>query len=83
MPDGAYRCGADGVPAFIEVDAPTDAELHALLQTLVARLMRMLTRRGVLTERARRGPSSPPEPRRPSKTHQQRLRRPAAAAPPQ
>jgi hypothetical protein len=48
--DGVYRCGADGSPAFIEADAPTDDELHALLQTVIARLMKMLTRRGVLVE---------------------------------
>ncbi len=44
--DGVYRSGADGPPAFIEADAPTDNELHALLQTVIARLMQMLTRRG-------------------------------------
>ena len=48
--DGVYRCGTDGSPAFIEADAPTDGELHALLQTVIARLMKMLTRRGVLVE---------------------------------
>jgi hypothetical protein len=48
--DGVYRCGADGSPAFIEADASTDDELHALLQTVIARLMKMLTRRGVLVE---------------------------------
>ena len=48
--DGVYRCGADDAPAFVEADAPTDGELHALLQTIVARLMKMLTRRGVLVE---------------------------------
>ena len=41
---------ADGSPAFIEADAPTDDELDALLHTIVARLMKMLTRRGVLVE---------------------------------
>jgi len=50
--DGVYRCGADGVPDFIEAGAPTDDELHALLQTVIARLMKMLTRRGVLVEEA-------------------------------
>lgn len=44
--DGVYRCGADGAPAFIEASAPTDYELH----TVVARLMKMLTRRCVLIE---------------------------------
>jgi len=48
--DGVYRCGADGVPDFIEAGAPADEELHALLQTIIARLMKMLTRRGVLVE---------------------------------
>jgi uncharacterized protein (DUF983 family) len=48
--DGVYRCGADGVPGFIEAGAPTDEELHALLRTVIARLMKTLTRRGVLVE---------------------------------
>jgi hypothetical protein len=46
--DGVYRCDADGVPGFIEAGAPTDDELDALLHTIIARLMKMLTRRGVL-----------------------------------
>jgi hypothetical protein len=45
-----YRCGADGAPTFVETEAPTDDELHALLQTVITRLMKMLTRRGVLVE---------------------------------
>ncbi|NDY93968.1 transposase [Ideonella livida] len=48
--DGVYRCGADGSPVFVEAAAPTDDELHALLQTVMARLMKLLTRRGVLLE---------------------------------
>lgn|GEM_PF-2680704 len=48
--DGVYRCGADHAPAFVEVGAPTDDELHGLLQTIVARLRKMLTRRGALVE---------------------------------
>ena len=48
--DGVYRCGADGVPVFVQAGAPTDDELHALLHTVIARLMKMLTRRGVLVE---------------------------------
>ncbi|MBN8507362.1 MAG: transposase [Burkholderiales bacterium] len=48
--DGVYRCHADGAPSFVEAGAPTDEELHALLQTVIARLMKMLTRRGVLVE---------------------------------
>ena len=44
------RCGADGVPTFVEAGAPTDEQLHALLQTSIAGLMKMLTRRGVRVE---------------------------------
>jgi Putative transposase len=47
---GVYRCGADGVPALVEVRAPTDDELQALLQTIVGRLIKLLKRRGVLVE---------------------------------
>jgi hypothetical protein len=45
-----YRCGADGVPVFVQAGAPSDDELHALLQTVIARLVKMLTRRGMLIE---------------------------------
>ena len=48
--DGVYRCGADGAPVFVEGGAPSDDELHALLQTVITRLLKMLTRRGVLIE---------------------------------
>ncbi|WP_409981725.1 transposase [Roseateles sp.] len=48
--DGVYRCDADGAPVFIRADAPTDDELRRLLQTVVARLMKMLTHRGVMVE---------------------------------
>jgi hypothetical protein len=48
-----YRCGADGVPEFVEVAAPTDDEAHALLQAIITRLMKPLTRRGVLVQDAR------------------------------
>jgi hypothetical protein len=48
--DGVYRRGADGVPQFVEVGSPTDDEVHALLQIIIARLIKMLTRRGVLVE---------------------------------
>ncbi len=48
--DGVYRCGAEGAPAFVEAGTPTDDQLHALLQTVVTRLMKMLTHRGVLIE---------------------------------
>lgn len=48
--DGVYRCDADGTPTFVEAGAPTDDELDALLHTVITRLMKMLTRRGVLIE---------------------------------
>jgi len=48
--DGVYRSDAEGEPEFIEAAAPTDEALHALLHTVIARLMKMLTRRGVLVE---------------------------------
>ncbi len=48
--DGMYRCGADGAPSCIEAAAPSDDDLHALLLTVIARLMKVLTRRGVLVE---------------------------------
>jgi hypothetical protein len=48
--DGVYQCGANGAPAFVEVDAPTDDKLHALLQTAITKLMKFLTRQGVLVE---------------------------------
>ena len=48
--DGVYRCGAGGEPIFVELAAPTSDELHALLQTVIGRLMKTLTRRGVLVE---------------------------------
>ena len=49
--DGVYQCDDDGAPSFVEVDAPTDDELHTLLQSRITRLMKLLTRRGVLVER--------------------------------
>jgi hypothetical protein len=48
--DGVYRCGADGLPVFVDAGPLIDDELHALLQTVITRLMKMLTRRGVLIE---------------------------------
>jgi len=48
--DGTYRCDANGAPVFAEAGAPTDEELRALLHTVIARLMKMLTRRGVLVQ---------------------------------
>jgi hypothetical protein len=48
--DGVYRCGADGLPVVVDAGPLIDDELHALLQTVITRLMKMLTRRGVLIE---------------------------------
>lgn len=45
-----YRCNADGAPAYVEAAAPTDDDLHGLLQSVIACLMKMLTRHGVLVE---------------------------------
>ena len=47
MLDGVYR---DGAPTSVEVGAPTDDELHALLQKIITKLMKLLSRRGVLEE---------------------------------
>lgn len=51
MLDWVYRCGADGAPTFIEAAASTDQELYALMQTVIARFMKMLTCLGVLVEK--------------------------------
>ena len=48
--DGVYRCGADGEPVFVQAGGSTDDELHAQLQTVIAQLMKMLKRRGVLSD---------------------------------
>jgi len=47
--DGVYR-RTDGEPVFVAVPAPTDEQLQALLHRIITRLMKMLTRRGVLVE---------------------------------
>ena len=48
--DGVYRHGADGTPEFVEVPAPADETLQAVLQKIITRTMKLLTRRGVLVE---------------------------------
>jgi hypothetical protein len=48
--DGVYRCDGDGMPTFVEGGVPAHDELHGQLQTVITRLMKMLTRRGVLIE---------------------------------
>ena len=44
--DGVYRRSADGAPAFVEAPAPTDEALQAVLQKIIKRTMKLLTRRG-------------------------------------
>ena len=56
MQDGVYR-RTDGGPVFVEAPAPTNEELLVLLHTTITRLMKLLTRRGVLVE-AQEGGSS-------------------------
>jgi len=41
---------SDGDPVFIEIPAPSDEALQALLHKIIARLMKLLTRRNVLVE---------------------------------
>ncbi len=48
--DGVYRRGADGAPAFVKVPAPTDEAMQAVLHKIITRLMKLLTRKGVLVE---------------------------------
>ena len=48
MLDGVYRRGTDGAPEFVEVPAPTDEALQAVLHKIITRIMQLLTRRGVL-----------------------------------
>lgn len=51
MLDGGYgRCAAYGVPELVEAGSPADDQVHALLQTLIALLMKMLGRQGVRAE---------------------------------
>jgi len=54
--DGVYR-RTDGEPVFVEVPAPTDEDLQALLHKIITRLMKLLTRRGVLVEEEGEGSS--------------------------
>ena len=49
MLDGVYR-RTDGEPAFVEVPAHTDEALQAVLHKIIGRMMKLLTRRGVLVE---------------------------------
>jgi hypothetical protein len=48
--DGVYRRGTDGEAAFVEVAAPSDEALQAVLHKIITRTMKLLTRREVLVE---------------------------------
>jgi hypothetical protein len=48
--DGVYRCDTDGEPVFAEVPAPTDEALQTVLHKVITRLMKLLTRLGLLVE---------------------------------
>ena len=50
MLDGVYRCGTDGAPEFVEAPAPTDEALQTVLHKIITRIVKLLTRRGVLVE---------------------------------
>jgi len=54
--DGVYR-RTDGEPVFVQADSPTDEDLQALLHKTIMRLMKLLTRRGVLVEEEEGGSS--------------------------
>ena len=45
-----YRHRTDGSPVFVEVPAPTDEALQTVLLKIITRLMKLLTRKGVLVE---------------------------------
>jgi hypothetical protein len=65
--DGVYRSNGDEV-VFQEARAPTRDELHGLLERIIVRLMKMLTRQGYLIEQqgmiylADIGPDNPLKP---------------------
>jgi hypothetical protein len=46
--DGVYQCDSESEPVFVEVQAPTDEVLRAVLHKIITRTMKLLTRRGVL-----------------------------------
>ena len=48
--DGVCRRGTDGAPGFVEASAPTDEALQTVLHKIITRMMKLLTRRGVLVE---------------------------------
>ena len=51
MLDGVYQ-SSEGVPVFHEVRAPTVDQLQGLLERIITRVMKLLTRQGYLIEEA-------------------------------
>ena len=47
---GGYRRGADGAPVFLEVPAPTDEALQAVLHKIITRMTQAAHPSGVLIE---------------------------------
>ena len=52
---GSHACkpsagSTEGVPVFVQVPAPTDEALRAVLHKIITRMMKLLTRRGALVE---------------------------------
>jgi hypothetical protein len=45
---GVYRHSAEGSPKFVEAPTPTGEALQSVLHKIITRLMKLLTRRGVL-----------------------------------
>jgi hypothetical protein len=48
--DGVYQTEADGAPAFIEAPAPSNEQLQTLLDKIIRRILKLLTRLGHLIE---------------------------------
>ena len=48
--DCAHLRSAEGEPVFVEVPAPTDEALHAVLNKIMTRTRKLLIRLGVLVE---------------------------------
>jgi hypothetical protein len=49
--DGVYRRSTEGEPVFVEVIAPSDEDLHAVLHKFITRTMTLLPRHGALVEK--------------------------------
>lgn len=58
MLGGVYRRGSDGKAVFVEVAAPADEALQTALHQIIARVLKLLTQRGVLVEEQKRADCS-------------------------